>query len=240
MNKTRHFLMVALFASLPFFAIRSLPGGMSATLLVMTILAAMNYLRLRSVGRFEIAHLLYVLVAVVSVLFSTEGGEAQASALIKTSTYIIVFIPLIRAFSDYNVTSLASVAIYGSKIGVCAYAALAVAAVAASGLGLSIFTNLTYYGLGFQIQQAINSFAGGSEEFGSLQVMRNAVGEIFAFLLVLPLVFTQVRPLSRTDAVFMIVCFAFVVLSFSRRAIVDVALIVVCVGLVGQASRRAW
>ena len=95
MNK---WLMIALFASLPFFSIRAATGGVSVTLVLMgviTLVVLVQQFTVRHKLQFQpidYAHMAYLAIAAASLLFFRH--ESATGSLIQASVYFAAFLAI--------------------------------------------------------------------------------------------------------------------------------------------------
>lgn len=217
-------LMVALFGSLPFFSVRALTGGYSLTLLVLVTIFVFNIRFLRNINRLEMAHFLFIGLAAVSLTLTLHHGAV--TAWIKSFIYFTTFMALRRYASSLGLQRTVNSAILGTQVGLVLYLLLVVVALQYSGLLSSIFNNINYWSFTYRIQRSI-AILTGAENFFASGVMRSTMGEVFALSCLLPIVFARSRGLNKVDLITVFVGFLLVIATFSRRAMVVVALITI-------------
>jgi len=234
-SRLADFQIAALFATLPFFSIRP-EHGVSATLVVMVFIsgtvALKQFFNWRvKLNSFDTMHVAFLVTAGMSTFF--VASDMAGTALFKSIAYFISFIALRLLIEEIGVKRTIESAILGSWVGMASFVLVAVLAIASYGPP----SGLDYYRFTVEIMRSINWLLGIDYDIGSAQVMRNGLGEIFALIAVLPLIFY--RRLDRSKLAFISLALLLAMMTFSRRAVVCVALVVIIISFMNGSRKQA-
>lgn len=236
-QRSHGFLYTGLIATMPLFSVRLLPGGISIPLLFFLALAGVVFLGVMSSRQIPAIFssvdngLLFYLFAALLTLAHT-ANSATMFAIFKSVIYFVSYLGLKMALAGLTGEQIKLFTRRGLVIGTILFSAITVLALQRThSLGL-LSQGLSYNSVTARIFSAIDTaFGQGRESFTSANVMRNAVGESFAFyaLLGITLGFRS-RLLTAASIGFSIL---FTLGMFSRRAVLAIGL-----GVFGIATQR--
>jgi len=248
-NRISNAIFVFLIASLPFFTFRtqSIDGSITnvAMILVLTfalVSALTGKLNLRRLGLFEFAHVVFLFLATVSILQVNIPDSTQALA--KSSLYFAFYIGLVAMLSDFSALRLQRLILTSARIGVAAFSVLFLLALIQSGVLRTVFSSgLDFYSFTFRVYQQMFDLLSLNYEITPREIRRNTIGGIFAFFFGVLLLAqtswasTQKRTKIDLNVILLGLCLVFVILLFSRRALIACVLMVLYVSLTNNVSR---
>jgi len=214
---------MVLIASLPFFSIRPESLGISIPLLLLLSLLFISPIVILTRGKIpkiygdiDIAILLYLLLSLISGLFS--DAEDVSTAIMKSYIYYFCYLALKYYFSYESIDNIKRFTVLGVLLGAVSFLIISIYSIYASGLTTAIFNDLTYWGFTFKVFGSINSVLLSKNEIISADVMRNVIGEVFAFYFIALLFMTSNKINNANRMIMLGVNTVFVLATFSRRA----------------------
>ncbi|MFK8078829.1 MAG: O-antigen ligase family protein [Granulosicoccus sp.] len=249
-NRISNAIFIFLIATLPFFTLRTnaISGSITHIAMILVFLYALvtllvGKLNLRGLGKFELAHFLFLIIAAASVLSINNPNASQA--LIKSCLYFAFYISLAAMMADYSTARLRRLLIKASIIGVTSYSILFFVALVLSGVILSMFsTGLNFYSFTFRIYQEMFGILGLNFEITPREIRRNTIAGIFAFFFGIFLLAqtswagSRKRKLLDLNVILLGLCLMFIIALFSRRALIACVAMVIFVSLTNKVSRR--
>lgn len=231
-------LYVGVVASLPLFPVRGLPGGVSISLFLMLCMFGVYFVRAIMTGsvpsvfsKLDFALLCYLIVALFGMI-DTASPEVLFS-IGKSTIYMLAYLALKMAISEIPRQRLESLTGIGVVAGTVSFGAVMVFALYSTGSLSVLAGNFSYWTVTVGVFSSIDTvFGQARDDFASVHVMRNSVGEAFSFYVIAALVFGFRRRIMK---VYMAVANTVFALSmFSRRA-----LLAICFGVFGASMRQA-
>ena len=231
-------LYVGVIASLPLFPVRGLPGGVSISLFLMLCMFGMYFVRAVMTAsvpaifsKLDLALLCYLIVALFGMV-DTASPEVLFS-IGKSTIYMLAYLALKMGISEIPHQRLETLTGVGVIAGTISFGAVMLFALYSTGSLSVLAGNFSYWTVTVGVFSSIDSvFGQARDDFTSVHVMRNSVGEAFSFYVIAALVFGFRRRLTK---VYMAVANTVFALSmFSRRA-----LLAICFGVFGASMRQA-
>ena len=225
LNTLDQWLVLLVLASLPLFSIRGFTFGISATVIVLAVILLRSLLSTKlgrnaiaSFNRFDVLIVVYLAIAAVSGVATTN--QIWLDALIGSTAYFLLYVGFKIHLCRIPEERIFDLCVYGVQIGVVIYLAIALYALVQTG-SLS-FSSFTYYSFTFRIYASIHQVFGDSaiDQFSSRDIMRNTIGEGFAFFAIV--MYAALLKKYRYASYFLVLTLLIVLLTFSRRALVEV------------------
>ena len=220
-------LYCATIATLPLFAVRGLPGGISLPLGFMLLMVLVMGLRAAVTGRIpavftrlDVAFGAYLLVALFGLIDSAT--PSVLFAIFKSFVYLISYLGLKMVLIEIPERRLERLTAAGLIIGTVSFGAVMLYSLYVTGSISILFGSFNYWTVTVRVFNSIDTVFGQSREgFASVHVMRNSVGEAFSFYVIAALVYGFRSPLTRWAIAGVNVIFALSM--FSRRALLAVS-----------------
>jgi len=214
-------LLACLIASLPFWPLRVL-GGLGASHLILAAaipLALARIVRKGSVGHragpIDLFLTLYLGLAVVSLIPNPTG--LGFPALTKSVAYWTAFLSMGVLIHGAPADTIRKASVAGVSLGLILFFAAATFLIATGQAGLgSLSPNSIYWDLTFPVYRGLLTSAGGLEDVRSADVMRSAVGEVFALYGLIILI--SVRRVTLWGGTLLVLSAGFAWAVASRRA----------------------
>ena len=227
---------IALIATLPLFSMRLLPGGLSLPFVFIVALAAIAAFRFattfRTAAVFSVTDggiCLYLLAAFITL---SSAAELDVFAALKSVAYFLVYLGMKMALSGFSFDRIKDLSRTGILVGTVLFSAIALVALQQSSHVGILFGSFSYNSLTIRVFADIDTvFGQGRESFTSVDVMRNSVGEAFAFYAIVALAIgyrSRVLTIGVAGANAL-----FALAMFSRRA-----LLAVCFGAFSGTTQR--
>ena len=219
-------------ATLPLFAVRGIPGGISlplAFMLLMVVAIGLRAVLTSQVpavfSRLDAALCGYLLVALVGLIDAATPEVLFAIA--KSFIYLMAYLAFKMVLIEIPERRLEQLTGIGLILGTISFGLVMLYSLYSTGSLGVLFGSFSYWTVTVQVFNSIDSVFGQSrDEFASVHVMRNSVGEAFAFYVIAALVYGFRSKLMRLGVAGVNVIFALSM--FSRRA-----LLAVCFGVFG-------
>ena len=178
-------MLACLIASLPFWPLRVV-GGLGATHLLLAAAVPLAVVRIvvtrRIAYRFGAVDLfltLYLALAAASLVVSPVG--LGLPALAKSLSYWVTFMAMAVLLHGMPLDLVKRACVAGVTSGIVLFVAAAALMIVSGQADLgSLSPNSIYWDLAFPVYRGLLTSAGGLEDVRSADVMRSAVGEVFA------------------------------------------------------------
>lgn len=221
-------LYIMLIASLPFFSVVRFSGNMSAPFVALSIIflvlcyKTIRDLRLhRAFNLIDELIFIYLLVCIFSLLYS--GQENGLFALLKSATYFILYLSLKNFLANQELSGLINSSIMGVIAGTVFFSLSVIYVLIIKGIPITSLQGFSYQVVTVQIFRAIAEQLGNQNIESSADVMRSALGEVFALYVIIMIIFIGVR--QHTLGLLMtILNMLFLFSMSSRRALIAVAI----------------
>lgn len=214
-------LLVCLIASLPFWPLRVFQGlGASHLILAAAIPIALTRIVVRKrvgyrTGSIDLFLVLYLGLAVGSLILNPVG--LGFSALTKSLSYWTAFLCMGVLLHGVPPEVIRRSCLVGVSLGVVLFLAAATFLITSGRAGLdSLSPNSIYWDLTFPVYRGLLTTAGSLEDVSSADVMRSAVGEVFALYGLIILI--AARRVTLWSAALLVVAALFAWAVASRRA----------------------
>jgi len=214
-------LLTILIASLPFYSIRM--NGVSLPMVIMALCVAQALVR--NLPNFTHIDVVIGLLVVLSGFWSSFAGDFILS--IKGAAYFTVYIGLKSLLE--NTRNIPDKLMRGAYIGICLYGLLVIAA--------SINSNIVvgdYHTMTVKLHIAINDLLGLPRDFVAANVMRNAMGEVFALFVLLPIILCRYKPADIALMMFSVIA---VLATYSRRAALSIGIVLLIIAISRKEGR---
>ncbi|MCP4772063.1 MAG: hypothetical protein GY879_11715 [Planctomycetes bacterium] len=235
-QRAAEFCFIALIATLPLFSVRLLPGGLSLPFVFIITLALIAGLRFattfRTAAVFSVTDggiCLYLLAAFITL---SSAADLDVFAALKSVAYFMAYLGMKMALADFSFERIKDLTRLGALVGTALFGAIALIALQQSSHVGILFGSFSYNSLTIRVFADIDAvFGQGRESFTSVDVMRNSVGEAFAFYVIVAMAIgyrSRVLTIGVAGANAL-----FALAMFSRRA-----LLAVCFGALSGTTRR--
>ena len=223
-------LLFLLIASLPLFPFRSLTNGISFTFILLTLIcvfAIFSLLQKRSIpnvfNKIDFALFFYLSVLLVFAPLSHE--ETAYLVVGKTCFYFICYLSLKITMFNLSTKVLERTVFYGVIFGLLSMILLSLIAVAKFSFNKNLMGNINYWDFTFNIFKSISSLFGNENvhELRGSDLMRTAMGEIFAFYFIVSLC-SVVHKNKIGKWLLVTLSAVLVLLLFSRRSLLSMVL----------------
>lgn len=223
-------LFISLVASLPFFSLRiglfglGLPLTFLAVIMVTICFKVIFNLKIKAVfSYFDLLILAYLFLALFSFIYTDESSQAYF-AFSKSVLYFFSFITLKMLLASSSNEEVEKALLSGVILGTSLFMALSVYVLVKKNLFLGVINNFSYYELTYKVFSEFHSLLGSNDVIKSADIMRNTIGEVFAFYFIVIFV-TNMQ--SRWAKIFYVFLNLILVISmFSRRAFLAIITIV--------------
>ncbi len=214
-------------AVLPFFSVARGPLGASLPLITLVVISLVVLFRMVVSGRLyrvfttlDSLILCYVIISSVSLLVT--WSETGFFALVKSTAYFFMYLGLKSHLSGYSYKDVAVSTVYGVAGGTVVFlAAVVIAIFVLMGSGFDFSAGIGYDALTLPVARSISGFLGSEDIERSSDFMRNVMGEVFAFYIIV-LLSGVARPGLRSISV-VAVNTVFMLATVSRRAFIAVS-----------------
>jgi O-antigen ligase len=178
-------MLACLIASLPFWPLR-IVGGLGASHLLLAAAVPLALVRIMATrriayrfGAVDIFLTLYLALAAASLIVSPVG--LGLPALAKSLSYWVTFVAMGVLLHGVPLGVVKRACVVGVASGVLLFLGAAVLMIVSGQADLgSLSPNSIYWDLAFPVYRGLLTSAGGLEDVRSADVMRSAVGEVFA------------------------------------------------------------
>ena len=214
-------------AVLPFFSVARGPLGASLPLIMFGVIGLVVFFRVLVSARLyrvfttlDSLILFYLIISSVSLLVT--WSETGFFALVKSTAYFFMYLGLKTHLSGYSYKDIMVSTVYGVTGGTVLFlAAVAIAIFVLMAKGFDFSEGIGYDSLTLPVARSISGFLGGEDIERSSDFMRNVMGEVFAFYIIV-LLSGGTRPGLRSISV-VVVNTVFMLATVSRRAFIAVS-----------------
>ena len=173
------------------------------------------------IGLLEVFIFIYILW--FFCIYMVHMNDSAIIPMLKTIMYFFLYL-LLKNFIMMNKASNIEICTYhGIVCGIVLFFIIPVYSLYIDGTLFKIFDKITYHHLTFRIYSSINNLLGGNDKFLSKDMMRSALGEVFAFYTIFLMIFFM-----KNKELFSIKYIPFaiigVIICFSRRSLLSTAI----------------
>lgn len=215
-------LFILLIASLPFFSLRGGSLGLSAPLVIIAIIMIAACFRLivnlkvrLLFSGFDFLVCAYLLIAFFSFIYATDDSSVLFSFL-KSVFYFAFYLALKVLLNSSSSDNIEKALLSGVVLGTSLFVLFSFYALLKQGVLSGLINDFSYYGVTFKVFSVFFELLGVEGGIKSADIMRNAIGEVFAFYFIV-IYFSKTRSIW-TKVAYIAFNFILVISMFSRRA----------------------
>jgi len=213
-------LFIGLIASLPFFSLRigllgvNLPLIFLAAIMVIVCLDVFIHSKIKvGFSHFDQLIVAYLFLALFSFIHTDENLHANF-AFTKSILYFSSFLAVKALLATVSREKIERALLSGVILGTSLFVILAIYVLVKKNLLSNL--DFSYYGLTYKVFSGFYSLFGSNDAIKSADIMRNAIGEVFAFYFIV--IFVANIQSRWTKILYVLSNFILVISMFSRRA----------------------
>lgn len=227
MKKKRYKLYSAMYilliASLPLFSVRfSFLSGGSLSLYILIIISLVSFMSLVITGKmkkvlsgFDLFIAFLITASILSILLKDTSDHHLA--IFKTIVYFTVYLSLKLILFQLPIENIEKITLKGIYFGLAVFSIIISYAILQAGGIIHLLSSFDYFNFTYKIFEQINLLT-SNRDFSSRDIMRNALGEVFAFYFMFLLIIknNQNKSIKNWGSIFLSILY--VIITFSRRA----------------------
>lgn len=211
--------------SLPFYSLRFTSFEVSICLVFLLLVSMFSiknsFKAVKLTKKYLIALMGYLLIAAASVFYTgTDFGAIYV--LLKTLVYVGCFVYFTHALFLLMSSKGEARVEQAVQVSVLLYSIFFIYVVFDSGAWRAVSGGFSYWTFTYQVYGSMNLLLFGDTGFGSADVMRNTIAEVFVVFSIVLL--GRVGGGRKLDQLLLMVCVLLILVTFSRRALVELSL----------------